>query len=179
MIKFTDIKGEEIVLFITPAQKYISVNHEILDYYINKKNNFCIYVTVNRTYKSLMKSFKENNIKTDKMFIIDAITPVTTGIKKSSNAIFIGSPESLTGISIAITSAVKSIPEEKRILFFDSVSTLVVYNKTDSVIKFSHFLVTKMKEWKVAGAIISLGKETDGKILAQLSQFCDKVVEVK
>ena len=71
------------------------------------------------------------------------------------------------------------MPKEHRLLFLDSISTLILYNDTGSMTKFSHFLINKIKEGGCSGAIISLEKETDEKMISQLSQFVDKVIEVK
>ena len=36
-----------------------------------------------------------------------------------------------------------------------------------------HFLAAKMREWKIGGVIISLEKETDPKLLDELTQLSD------
>ena len=69
--------------------------------------------------------------------------------------------------------AVRAIPGEKKFLFFDSLSTLLIYNKPITVAKFIHFLSGKMRMWRVKGIIISLEKESDKELLSELSQFCD------
>ncbi|MDD5133006.1 MAG: ATPase domain-containing protein [Candidatus Nanoarchaeia archaeon] len=175
-INFSELKKGEIVLLVTSAEKYISTSMQMLKYYCNQKNISAVYVTVNKPYDSLIKILEKYNINTKKIFIIDAITP--TSAKNKENAIFIGNPKELTSISISSTSAIKSIPGEK-VFFFDSLSTLLIYNDSGSVTKFAHFLVNKMKSLDVSGVIISLEKEMDPKMLSQLSQFVDKVIEVK
>ena len=178
-IKFEELKDGEIILFLTSAKKYLSTNLELLEYYINKQKSYCVYVTVNRPYTALMKIFQDNAINTNKIFVIDAITPVSSGKVRANNAVFVGSPQELTNISISATSAINSMPKGNRLLFFDTLSTLSVYNDEGSVTKFIHFIINKMREWYISGAIISMEKETDDKMLTQLSQFCDKVIEVK
>lgn len=100
-------------------------------------------------------------------------------MQKARNAVFVGSPKDLTDISIATTMAIKSVPKGYRLLFIDSISTLGLYNDAGTVAKFTHFLINKMRELKCTGVIISLEKETDEKMISQLSQFCDKIVKVK
>ena len=178
-IKFSDFKKGEVILLIVSAQKYLSVSMEVLKYYCNNEKNSCVYVSVNRAYSTLMNLIKKNKINTDKLFVIDAITPPSVQTKDVSNAIFIGNPRGLTDISISANSAVKNLPKGDRMLFFDSLSTLLIYNDIGSVTKFAHFLINKMKEWSISGVIISLEKETDAKLSSQLSQFVDKVVEIK
>jgi len=69
--------------------------------------------------------------------------------------------------------------KQDRFIFFDSLSTLLVYNQSKSVTKFAHFLTGKMREWKIKGVLISLQKNTDERLIAQVSQFCDRIIEVK
>src|SRR3989338_2217270 len=112
-IKFAELKKGKIVLFLTSAKKYLSTNLELLDYYINKQKTFCIYVTVNRPYTSLVKIFSENKISLERVFVIDAITPAGS-VKRAGNVVFTGSPQGLTDISISASSAVESLPKGDR-----------------------------------------------------------------
>jgi len=178
-MKLSGIKKGEIVLFVIPADKYLASSMEILKYYCNEKKAACIYVTVNKPYTNLMKILETKKINTQKMFVIDAITPVSAKSQEYDNAVLIGSPKGLTDISISATSAVKSIPGSDKFLFFDSLSTLLIYNDVGSVTKFIHFLVNKMKEWNISGAILTLEKETDPKMLSQLEHFVDRVIDNK
>jgi KaiC/GvpD/RAD55 family RecA-like ATPase len=177
-IKFSSLKKGQIILFITSETKYSYVNNEILKNYVNKEEDYCVYITVNKAYATLIKELKAKKIDTSKFLIIDAITPVSSGTRVG-NAIFIGSPRALTNISLTLTSALKKVPEGKRLLFLDSISTLLVYNNLGTVSKFSNFIINKMREWKVTGAIISLEKEKAEGITKYLSQIVDRVIEVK
>lgn len=178
-INFSEFKKGEVILLIVSAQKYLSVTLDVLKHYCNNQNSSCIYVSVNRTYSTLMGLIKKNKINSSKLFIVDAISPQSSQVKDADNAIFLGNPRGLTDISISASSAIENLPEGNRMLFFDSLSTLLIYNDAGSVAKFAHFLINKMKEWKISGVIISLEKETDSKLSSQLSQFVDKVIEIK
>lgn len=178
-IKFSDLKKGEVVLLVVSAEKYLAVSMDVLKHYCNNEKSSCVYVTVNRPYSTLMNLIKKNGINAEKLFVIDAITPKSAQTKSADNAIFIGNPKGLTDISISASAAVKSLHDGNKMLFFDSLSTLLIYNDEGSVTKFAHFLINKMKEWSISGVIISLEKETDAKLFSQLSQFVDKVIEVK
>ena len=178
-IKFSDFKKGEVILLIVSAKKYLEVNMEVLKHYCNTEDSSCVYVSVNRTYDALMNLVKKNKINSDKLFVVDAITPVSGKSKDADNAIFLGSPRGLTDISISATTAVQNLPKGNRTLFLDSLSTLLIYNDAGSIAKFSHFLINKIKDWGISGVIISLEKETDEKLSSQLAQFVDKVIEIK
>jgi KaiC/GvpD/RAD55 family RecA-like ATPase len=179
VLKLSSLKSGEIVLFVTSETKYAKTNLEILKHYVNKEKKYCAYITVNRPYTRLIEDFKENKLDTSRLLVIDAITPIGSNTQRAGNAVFIGSPRALTQISLVLTNALKKIPDGKKVLFLDSITTLSVYNDLGSVSKFSEFLVSKMREWNVSGAIISLEKEKSDKISSYLSQIVDKVIEVK
>ena len=133
-----------------------------------------VYVTLNKPFSTMEDLFKKNSVNTDMIIFIDAVTRTTGGsTEKTNKCLFIGSPENLSDVSLAMDQAVRAIPGEKKFLFFDSLSTLLIYNKPITVAKFIHFLSGKMRMWRVKGIIISLEKESDKELLSELSQFCD------
>lgn len=169
-------KTGEIILYLVSSKKYMNTNLSILKELINNKKAYCIYITVNRPYAPLITLLENEKIDTKRMFFIDAVTP--TGNMRAGNVAFVGSPSALTDISLVAESTVKSLPKGGRILFLDSITALSIYNDAGTIIRFSHFLTNKIREWGLSGVVISLKKETDEKLLSQLSQFCDKIIEV-
>ena len=76
-------------------------------------------------------------------------------------------------IFIILVNLLMAIPGEDKFLFFDSLSTLLLYNQMGVVAKFVHFLSGKMRVWKVRGVIISLKREHDKDLIDELKGFCD------
>jgi len=179
--ELSKVKAKEIVLILSDEKKYLETNLEILGILTGKLKGKGIYVTINRPFDSLIELLKEKKINSKNLFFIDAITLTISGqAKEVSNCLFINSPNSLTELGIALGEAFKAMKtKEERFIFFDSLSTLLVYNHSKSVTKFAHFLTGKMREWKIKGVLISLQKNVDEKLIAQVSQFCDRVIEVK
>jgi len=168
----------EIALYITPVQSYMDVNNRILDYYINEQQFHCIYVTMNRPYTAMAELFKSRGLGMDRVFFIDAVTPMHTGsIFRSGNAVFVGSPRNLTNISMILSSTMKD-DGNRKILFLDSLSTMLIYNGAETGTKFMNYLINMMRMLKISSIIMSLEKETDRKVLDQLKHMCDKVVEM-
>jgi archaellum biogenesis ATPase FlaH len=179
--ELSKVKKKEIVLILSDERKYLQTNLKILDILTNKLKEKGIYVTVNRPFDSLNELLQKHKIKTKNIFFIDVITLTVVGEAKDvPNCLFINSPNSLTELGVALGEAFKAMPEKKdRFIFFDSLSTLLIYNQSKSVTKFAHFLTGKMRQWKIKGVLISLQKNVDEKLIAQVSQFCDKIIEVK
>jgi KaiC/GvpD/RAD55 family RecA-like ATPase len=175
-----DSIGEsEIVLILTSAEKYVSTTMHVLRTMINQRKHECIYVTINRPYNVMANVLKEGKIDTKSIFFIDMISKMTNiAADGAEDCLFVSSPESLTELSIAINESVKNRGSKNKFLFFDSLSTLLLYNQAGTVTKFAHFLLGKMKTDCVEAIILSLEKEMDEKMINQLSVFVDKVIKV-
>ena len=77
---------------------------------------------------------------------------------------------------ISITEAITALELKEKFIFFDSIDTLLIYNKEEVVLKFIHFLIGRIREWNVKGIIVTVEKT---EIIPQLSEFCDKVIYLK
>ena len=165
-----------LILISVGAKNYNEAIVQLTKYLNTDKKLPGIYVTVNKPYSTIKRIFEDNGINTKTILFIDAITKSTIG--KNEDCLFVGAPEDLTGISIAISEAVKSLPEKRKFLFFDSISTLSIHNTAGSVAKFTHFLTANMRQWGVVGVIILLKRETEQELIDKLYQFCDITIEL-
>lgn len=173
------VKEGDIVLLSVPSKKLIEINTKLLKEYITKKNYDVVYVTVNKPFSDLIENFKREKINTNKIFIIDAVTPQELiNPIRTENAVFVGSPKVLTNISITTISAIERIKTAK-MLIFDSISTLLIYNDFEIVKEFIHFITTKLKELKIT-VIMNCIKEMNNKeTLAQLNAFADEIINIE
>ncbi len=179
-IDLNEFENKDIILVISPEASVTQTFLKITEYFVNVKDSYCIYVTLNKPYSSLLNLLRENKIKTEKMFFIDAVTRLSgTGMQRAGNCVFCQTPTSLTAISIALSGAMETIPKDKpKILFLDSLSTLLIYNQSGTVAKFAHFLTTKMRFYEIKGIVLSV-EDGNKEMIQQISQFCDAVVRVK
>ena len=67
-IDFKELENKDIVLVIAPDELITQTFISILSYFVNIKDSYCIYVTINKPYTTLVNILHNNNIKTDKMF---------------------------------------------------------------------------------------------------------------
>ena len=168
-----DLK-EYIALATINAKEYQEINLKIIKHFTEAENIPGVYVTLSKPYGTIAKIFKSKGIDTRLIIFIDAVTEISgKELQKTENCLFIGSPEKLSDISVAMDQAVRSLPSEKRFVFFDSLSILLMYNSAETVARFIHFLAGKMRIWKVMGIIVSLKKEKDKELIDELMQFCD------
>ena len=162
-----------MILAIIPIEGYMEKKKKILRE-VFKKNNV-VYITINRSFDYVLRQLEKDSIK-GKVIFIDAITKTIASDIKKEDVLFVENPQSLTQMAIMIDVAISKIKDG--ILFFDSLSTLSTYNNPDIIPRFAHSLVNKLEKKKINGVFISVKEETDKKLIAQLTQFVDKVVEV-
>lgn len=164
---------EYVALATISAAAYQETNLAIVKY-LTKENIPGVYVTLNKSFDSMQEIFIKKGIDKRLIIFIDVVTKTAGGeLKKTKNCLFIGSPEKLSEISLAMDQAVRALPAKEKFVFFDSISTLLIYNEAGTVARFVHFLASKMRVWKVKGIIVSLQKEKDKELIEELMQFCD------
>ena len=165
-----------ILLITVDAKNYQKSIIDVVKFLVNDQNVPGVYVTLNKPYDIMQRTFANNNIDTRLVIFIDASTRTET--KKIENCLYIGNPEKLSDMSVAMDQAVKALPTSEKFLVFDSLNTLAIFNKPATVARFMHFLTVKMREWKIKGIIITLEKETDPALLDELTQFSDTRVDL-
>jgi len=175
---FKDLPEGFITLVLSDADKLLETNLSILKELTSKKH-FGLYVTVNQPYKQIVKTLDKNSIDMSNMFFIDCISRMAgEKSRKGENVVYITSPSGLTELGIAISQALDSFPQkEKKYLYMDALSTLIVYNTAGTIAKFSHFIMNKIRLMGLSGVFIAVNKEIDETLIAQISELCDNIVK--
>ena len=95
---------------------------------------------------------------------------------ETENCMFVEGPQDIVGISFAINAGIEHMPGDK-ILFFDSLSTLLMYNDEFVVGRFSNFIVNKLRANCVSGVILALESDFEKDILKNVQSFVDEVIK--
>jgi hypothetical protein len=123
----------------------------------------------------LVSTFAKKGINLNKILFIDCISQqLKEKTKNADNCVFINSPQNLTAISIAVNEAIRSI-SGKRMLFFDSLSILLIYNDAITLGKFSNFILNKMRASDVDMILLALESDTSKDIIKQIETIADVV----
>jgi archaellum biogenesis ATPase FlaH len=179
--KLNELPTEFIALIVSTSDIYSIAQDIALRVLVKNKNMSGTYVTFNRPYSTLKKAVEDQGLNLSKMFFIDLITESAGGKAEKSTGdrcFYVSSPKNLTELSILIEQAMLRLPKEKRFVFIDSISTMLIYNDADTVLRFIHSLTGKMRLLGITGIIFLLEKESDEKFLAQVAQFCDRVINI-
>jgi len=169
-----DIKGNGVILFTTSKDRYNESLGNLQPELANSVNK-AGYVAVNKPFNSVMQDMKNKNIDTGKFFFIDAITATVQSPPAVDNCIFVTSPTALTDIGLAFSSSLSEHGCD--LVFFDTISTLIVYQEIGSVIKFVHNLITKVRVLNKKLVLLAL-KEDSENLIKDLNMFVDKIIEI-
>ncbi|HII38477.1 TPA: hypothetical protein HA318_00540 [Candidatus Micrarchaeota archaeon] len=167
-------RGLSLVVSFSKAYATVPIDTLLV---LSKWGDAGVYVTVNKPFEVLKPVFEKKGIPTERVFFIDLITQ-TSGAKvaEHKNCLFLASPRNLTDFSIALNEVINSLPAGKKFMILDSFNTFTLYNDAQTMLRFTHFISGRLRAWNVRGVIFAVKEETDGKLVAQLSQFVDKIV---
>ncbi len=169
------IKKGEIVVLVIPNTSYMSGIMKVTKQ-ICTSNKTTVYVSLNKLYKPLTSKFESAKIDLNKFLFIDGISKSAgQEAPDAKNCLFVHSAGALTELSLNITKAINTGKFDS--LVFDSLSTLLIYNKKEVVIKFVQSLVNKLRNKKITTVFAALKGDTEKGLLKEIGMFVDEVVE--
>ncbi|VVB75365.1 Uncharacterised protein [uncultured archaeon] len=106
--------------------------------------------------------------------IIDAFS--RNSDDNSAQVIKLSNPSDMTGVQIAIEKSEKNLLGEK-IVIFDSINVLTVYEKRETVAKFFHMFNNKIRLEDKTLIITAVKESTDPDLIEYLKEFADKTFD--
>jgi KaiC/GvpD/RAD55 family RecA-like ATPase len=170
--------GDSLAVLVIAQAENLEDNTTDIVREVLKKGTSCLYVTINQPYKRMLQLLEKKGIDTKKVFFIDCITKESGGRPvENDNVYYISSPSNLTDLDISIKEGLESIDGEK-MLFFDALSTMLIYSKPGPFAKFAHSVMTKMKSMGVRGIFIAVEGEIEEDMLSKIEQFSDSTINI-
>lgn len=167
-------KNSDLTILIIPNKEY-NDGLSVLLKKMGKSYNKILYVNLNELYNSLIYRIRSLKLNTEKFFFVDAITMTSDrNLKKHDNCIYISSPNSLIELSLGITQAINT--QNPDALIFDSLSTLLIYEKDSTVTKFIHSLIGKIKAARLDSFFTALEGDAQNEAIKNLSMFVNRVI---
>jgi archaellum biogenesis ATPase FlaH len=166
-------RASEISIIIIPNREYLKATLVLVRELSQKYNKIC-YVSLNELYDEIINNFEKSGIDVKKFFFIDAITKTSRTIpEKKKDCIFVSSPNSLIELSLAITETLNK--ENPDLLIFDSLSTLLIYEKESTVTKFIHSLIGKIRANNTDCYMTALEGDVQNESIKDLGMFVNEV----
>ena len=137
-----------------------------------------LYVTLNRTSSFVSEKMKKNKIKGERVFFVDCITELIGEDKKKKNTVFAASPQDLNAILNIVCDVIKKLPGKKKVLIFDSVSDLLIYNEPKDVKKFLKKLSDKLKKTESDAVFLSTHEKINSDMRKHLKKVTDAIEDL-
>jgi hypothetical protein len=175
-----DLKKEllenNVIMVVVPNESYTKNVLGVVKQLNNIGEGVC-YASLNQMVDVLMKSLERNKIDHSKFLFIDVITKtVETNPKAYDNCAYVDSPSALTGLCIAINSALQR--KELKTLFFDSISTLLLYSDRKTVIKAIQSIVNHVKRNNAKAIFIALEEDAKKGLLKETGMYINKTMHI-
>ena len=166
----TEMKDNQILVIVAKNSDYAESVADIMSAADRLYEKIC-YVSLNKPYKTVYKSLEEHGIDMGKIVFIDSVSGIAK--RADDSTIFVSSPKALTELSMAITDVVGKGAES---FLVDSLSTLLIYDESSTVIKFAHALISKARMHDTHFVFTILKEDVKTELLKDLGMFVDKIV---
>ncbi|MBN1941589.1 MAG: hypothetical protein JW772_05400 [Candidatus Diapherotrites archaeon] len=168
-----ELEQDDALLLLIPSNEYNSV---VLENIRQLAKEPVCYVTLNKTFASLKETFEQNDINTKNIVFVDAISQNIKKVpKQTKGCYYVSAPNALTEMAIAI---VKVLRHNFKYLVFDSISSLLVYQKNAPAAKFTSSIVNNTKANKAKAVFYAIKSAEHEKILNDIGMFVDRVVDL-
>lgn len=144
----------DVVLVLSPPQRYSDVLPEVLGLLVERFGNGVV-VTSNRPVRVLRNALASAGVDHGGLLFVDCISGLT-GIVPPNEAdtVYIDSPTLLEKTMLRAEQLLRRLPEGRRFLFIDNLSTLAVYNGPDAVSEMVHNLTTRLRLLRVGAGLL-------------------------
>lgn len=177
----TQTSGNKFVLMLLQSKNYAKTLYKAIGNLRKKSIKIC-YVCLSKPYTDVIEDLKNNRINYEKFIFVDVLSSLNYKLKPVKNCIFVPNPENLEKIRKAIKQAVTKY--ECETIIFDTISTLLIYQQSHSIVKFTHELIIDKNQETVNKIYIILKekgiyKEESAKLINDLNLFADNVIDMK
>jgi hypothetical protein len=166
-----EIEKNDVILLSVSGKVYRETVKGLLEF--SKRFEKTCYITLNDPYETVLSRAGGQGAS---LCFIDCVTSTIKSPPQAEGVIFVSSPRALTEISIALKKAAESF--KMQFVIFDSVSALLVYEKSLSAMKFVHNMILTLREGKLKTAFVILREDVSEELMKDLSMFVDKIVEI-
>ena len=177
---FNDISENKFVMILLNEKQYNQRLAEIIKGAEKNHTKVC-YVCLSKPYTDIMKYLKTNGFDVDKFFFVDVLSSHYKKPEQAENCIFIDAPDKLVAVHVAVTKAITE--KNCSTVIFDTISSLLVYEQSYDIVKFTHQLTVEEKHQSTNKVFIVLKEKGTlekytGELIKDIGMFADKSIEV-
>ena len=170
-----DWKGK-IAILIIPSDLYVYISNEIQVELVKEWGMEGMVISANKPYLTMKEYLQKNNVL-ERLVYLDCASRFVGVNPQGENLVLLSSPSNLVELAIHIEKNTRDFSKEN-FLLFDSLTTLLIYNKTEDLTRFAHKLGLKMKSMNITTFFLIVDQETTRDMLKFLSTIADKIAHV-
>lgn len=178
---FLKTAENKFVLLLLQSKNYIASLHKIIKLAKKDDGKIC-YVCFSKPYTDVIEDFKSERVDSNKFIFVDTLSSPHYKLKPVKNCLFIQDPKNLKEIGKILKRVVNKYKCEA--IIFDTISTLLIYQQTHSIVRFTHELLTDESQKEVTKIYLvfkegGVYKDESTKLINDLNLFADKTIEIK
>ena len=176
-----EITSSKFLLIMMEENEYVSRMEEIIKSVEKTKTKIC-YVCLSKPVSDVREELSKQGFSISDFFFIDVLTSHYHEPEPCKNCFFVRSPRDLASIRIAIKDAVNK--KSCSVILFDTISTLLIYQQTSSVVSFAHSIMSDETKENVKKLFILLKQDTipsdeNERLMRDLGMFADKTINFR
>lgn len=172
-----EIKPSEVLVLQVPVENSIQMNIRAVKV-LQEAGYSGIYITFFKDYLELTKLMEEGGVDVSRLAFLDGIAKLY-GLAQSEerNVTYIDGPLSLDVAIETITKMLALVEGDKKFVFLDSLTVVLLYNSLSRTIEFVRSLSELLKKAGYAEVISlpSRGLPSES-LMSELKQLSDKIV---
>lgn len=181
--KMKRIPPKSIVLLHLPPEIHFVEVTGVLFRLIETLGYSAVYVTANRPGIDLVDRISKIGFDLARMLLNKTLAIIdATGIKSEERhgIFYVANPSALTDLNIAVTSALGAIRKEPEKTWFilDSISTLLVFNATENVLRFLHMIIGKLRVQECYGVMFAIKGGLEEPMISTIAHYCDLIISL-
>lgn len=177
--KLARLSPDWVVLLQTPVEETLAINTETVKI-LQSFGYDGIYVTFTKDYLELSSLFGQSGIDVTRLSFIDGVSRMY-GVKQvaSAGVVYIPGPLSIENVSENLLKLIPNMKSEKRFVFLDSITTVLLYNSLERTLEFHQTIITMLKKMNVVGVVVFLVKGfVNQKLVDQLSSAANETIDL-
>ncbi len=164
------------IITVLPHESMMNfVIKDVKDVYREDLRNKICYISLNKSHASLIESLIAEDVDTDRLFIIDAVTK--SAVKKpkaQSNCVFVNSPVDFNELFTKVDTLLKK--QEIGAVVFDSICTLSAYRDKKEVVDFLRKFAARVAVAQCEGVFVAIKHNIEPEMLDKLTMVADRVL---
>jgi KaiC/GvpD/RAD55 family RecA-like ATPase len=178
--KYAKLGKAWMTLLQVPIERSMEVNIEAIKV-LQFLGHDGVYITLSKDYLELSKIFVKNGIDMGRLAFIDGISQMYRIEKiEAPNVTYVDGPLSIDAIARSVSEIVPKMKSEKKFVFLDSITSVLLYNSLERTLDFSRFLNVTLKQINATGIVVSVAKGfANDSLLKELTKISNEVINLQ